>query len=90
MFIRDSPAAIVVRMRIILAGFSFLIALFFLGMPAYFILVNQLFDLQRLARVVHTNGWQGYVLCAGFPAVGVIFFLLGALVLEKSSTHKSS
>ena len=77
-------------MRIILAGLSFLIALFFIGMPAYWILVNRFFDPFQLARMVHLNGWRGYMVCVGFPTVSLVFALASSAMLEKSSSGKPS
>lgn len=77
-------------MRIILAGLSFVIALFFISMPAYWILVNRYFHLLQLARMVHNNGWRGYMVFVGFPTVSLVFLLAGIAVLEKPSDDKSS
>lgn len=78
------------RMRIILAGISFLIAIFFISMPAYWILANRFFDPFQLARMVHSNGWRGYMVFVGFPAVSLVFLLAGSAMLEKPSDDKSS
>lgn len=77
-------------MRIILAGFSFLVAIFFVGMPAYWILVNRFFNPLDLAQRIQANGWRGYMVCVGFPAVSLIFLLAGLAALEKPSDDNSS
>jgi hypothetical protein len=77
-------------MRIFLAGLSFLIALFFISMPAYWILVNRQFDPVQLARMIHLNGWRGYMVFVGFPGVSLVFLLAGIAMLEKPSDDKSS
>jgi hypothetical protein len=86
----SAAIAIVVRMRIILASFSFLVAFFFISMPTYWILVNRQFDPMHLARMIHMNGWRGYMVFVGFPAVSLVFLLAGIAILEKPSDDKSS